>query len=253
MWPADLIERLREGYAHGGAQKRAAFRAVRTRYPDLPGHMIVRLARQQGWLGISKKTASPRRRWTTTEQARFAAMAELRTVTQMARALGRSANAIRWRLGAQSLSARIDTTWSLRQMTSTFHVGPTTLRRWMAERALRVCDAHITGDSLLAYRTRHPCVCKHIARKVMTSTAIAPDRHYRWKDAARILGCHIEAVRQGIAHGVFKLADPKVNERALACFFQRHAIERLNGGRIDQAVYRWLAHEYRLPHSSGRG
>jgi hypothetical protein len=246
-WPVDLLERLREGYAAGGVKKRAAFCAVRARYPDLPGHVVVRLARQQGWLGASMATTSPRRRWTTTEQARFAAMAEHRTVTQMAQALGRSTSAIRWRLGAQSLSAKIDTTWSLRQLSSTFHVGPTTLRRWVAEHALRVHDAHITGDSLLAYRAYDPRIREHVVPGGMTSVVISPDQRYRWKDAARILGCHIEAVRQGVARGVFKLADPKVSERALACFFRQRAVERLNVARIDQAVYRWLVREYRLP------
>jgi hypothetical protein len=242
-WPADLLKQLREGYAKGGMHKRAAFRAVRTRYPGLPGHVIVRVARRQGWLVGSSTAMSPRRRWTAAEQARFAAMAECRTVAQMALALERSTNAIRWRLGAQSLSAKTDTIWSLRQLASTLRVGTTTLRRWSAERTLRVRDAHITGDSLRAYLAHgsfiHECA---IPGDVM-SMVIAPDQRYRWKDTARILGCRIDVVRQGIAQGVFKLADPTVSDRALARFFRQGAFERLNIARIDPAIYRWLVRE----------
>ena len=250
-WPADLLKRLREGYAKGGMHKRAAFRAVRARYPGLPGHVIVRVARQQGWLGGSPTPMSPRRRWTATEQARFAAMAECRTVAQMALALGRSTNAIRWRLGAQSLSAKNDTIWSLRQLASTLRVGTTTLRRWSAERTLQVRDAHITGDSLRAYLAHSAFIHERAIPGGVMSTVIAPDQHYRWKDTARILGCRIDVVRQGIAQGVFKLADPKVSDRALARFFRQCAFERLNMTRIDQAIYRWLAREYRLPTALG--
>lgn len=246
-WPEDLLARLREGYAKGGIHKRLAFRAVRARYPGLPGHVIVRLARRQGWLGGPATPMLPRRRWTATEQTRFATMAECRTVAQMARALDRSANAIRWRLGAQSLSAKNDMVWSLRQLASTLRVGTTTLRRWIAERALRVRDARITGDSLRACHAHGSPVHERAPLGKALSTAIAPDQHYRWKDTAKVLGRHIDVVHQGIAQGVFKLADPKVSDRALARFFRQGGVERLDMAKIDQAIYRWFVREYGLP------
>ncbi len=246
-WPVDLLAQLRDGYARGGTHKRAAFRAVRARYPGLPGHVIVRQARRQGWLEGSTTAAQRRRRWTSIEQTRFAAMAECRSVAQMALALGRSKNAIRWRLGAQSLSAKNDSMWSLRRLTSTLGVGRTTLRRWIAERALRVRDARITGDSLRAYPACDSPVNECAVSGGKTSTVAASDRHYRWKEAAVLLGCHLRVVRLGIAQGLFKLADPKVSDRTLARFLRPSSSKRLDTARIDPSVCRWLIGEYLSP------
>lgn len=243
-WPADLLDRLREGYAKGGVYKRAAFSAIRARYPGLPGHVIVRMARQQGWLGNSPAVRSSRRRWTASEQARFASMAECSTVAQMALSLRRSTNAIRWRLGAQSLSAKNDAIWSLRQLASTLRVSTTTLRHWIAEGALRVRDTRITGESLRAYCVHGSCMRERFFSGGVMSMVSAPAQDYHWKDVARILGCSTHAVRQGVAQGVFKLADSKVSDRALAHFFRQCGIARLNLARIDPVICRWLVREY---------
>jgi hypothetical protein len=250
-WPVDLVEQLRKGYRQGGVHKRTAFRAVRVRYPDLPGHVIVRFARQQGWLGTSTADASPRQSWTAMDQKRFAAMAEHRSVVEIAQALGRSIKAVRWRLGAQSLSARVDGMWSLRRLASTFHVGQATLRHWIAEHAIRVRDAHITGDSLLAYCTNDSCRHACVVRNDTTSFAIQPEQRYSWKDATRLLGGNIKAVRRGVARGMLKLRDTRVSDHALESFCRHHAAGRLHRVLIDPAIHRWLMSEYHLPSADG--
>ena len=246
-WPVELIEQLRAGYRCGGACKRDAFRAIRTHFPNLPGHVIVRFARSQGWLTTCSSTCVPRRRWTAAEQAHFASMAEHRSVTQIAQALGRSTKAVRWRLGAQGLSARIEGVWSLRQLGDTFHIGTATLRRRIVEHALRVRDAHITGASLLACR-RFAALGEALrVQNRAPSLSIQPDRHYRWKEAAQLLGHRIDFVQQGVAHGVLKLVDARVSDAALQRFCTHYAQGRLHCDRIEPAIYRWLVREYGLP------
>ncbi|MFK2899324.1 hypothetical protein ISP15_03185 [Dyella jejuensis] len=242
-----MIEQLHEGYRRGGKCKREAFCAVRSRYPDLPGHVITRFARRQGWLVKSPASVSPRRRWTAAEQAHFAAMAEQQPVAKMAHALGRSRKAIRWRLGAQGLSAKVEGLWSARRLTRTLHVGRITLRRWIAEHAVRVRDAHITGTSLLAYRARDSYVNEGVARDGTASITIQPDQCYCWKEAAQLLGHRIEGVRQGVARGTLKLVDTLVSDQALQRFCQHYSLGRLDRSRIDPGIHRWLVCEYGLP------
>lgn len=241
-WPPELLACLRDGYRDGGARKRAAFRAVRAHYTDLPGHVIVRMARRHGWLPPSKPSVpTSRRRWTADEQRRFSSMAEHRGVAYMARVLGRSPRAIRWRLAAQGLSAKVGDAWSLHALERTLHVSHNTLQRWIAEHDLRVRDAHITGASLrdcVAWALRE-CADQPLP-------VVHPERSYRWKDAAALLG-HRGAVREALANGMLKLADATVSDRALETFFRRHGVQRLNCMRIDPAIHRWLMREYRLP------
>jgi hypothetical protein len=255
-WPAELIELLQKGYLEGGAVKRAAFRAVRLRYPDLPGHVISRMARKKGWISDAAADAggsTTRRRWTEAEQKHFSSMAEHRCVSHMAQALDRSPQAIRWRLGARSLSARATDAWSLHRLERTLHVSHMTLQHWIAEHDLRVRDAHITGSSL------HACVARALYEDVcptpstLTTTPAAsvhPGRKYRWKEAVELLG-HRDAVRQALALGELKLVDAKVSDRALETFCRRRAAQRLNAARIDPAIHQWLVSEYRLPVLSG--
>lgn len=247
-WPPALLEQLREGYREGGALKRAAFRAVRAHYPDLPGHVIVRVARQHGWLAKSSEhtTEAVCKRWTNADQKHFASMAEHRSVAHIARVLGRTPRAIRWRLGAQSLSAKVDDDWSLHTLERTFHVGHATLHRWIAQHDLRVRDAHITGASLRAYGARDHYDDTRVERRRALSLDINSERGYRWTEAAVLLGHRVAGVREAVARGVLKLVNTHVSDRALKAFCRQRAVERLNLARIDPAVHRWLISEYRM-------
>src|SRR5207247_9576115 len=49
-WSEAAIEILRNGYRSGGRKKTEAIKTVRALYPGLPGYVVSRFARSQGWL-----------------------------------------------------------------------------------------------------------------------------------------------------------------------------------------------------------
>src|SRR5260370_14860928 len=60
------IEILREGYRNGGRKKTEAIKTVRGLYAGLPGYVVSRFARSQGWLDGKPggRQKDDRRPWT---------------------------------------------------------------------------------------------------------------------------------------------------------------------------------------------
>ena len=252
-WPAEVKELLREGYQQGGEKKRQAIKAVRTLYPGLPSNAPSRFARRHGW--IPKTTqARGRRPWTEHEERKLWELAGYETAARIAERLGRSEGAVRFRLKSLGLSVKVKDGWSFRALQEMLHVGPSKLRRFIAEGSLRVRDPRISAKSLVALRED-----RIAAGSVATEAAEGvPEKlrkngnGYSWGSAAKLLGIDVGQVREWIVEGKLKIVDGFVTERAFQDFCKKRGSE-LNGALLGNEVRDWLVEGYSLPVAADAG
>jgi len=246
-WPAQVKELLREGYQQGGEKKRQAIKAVRDLYPGLPSNTPSRFARRQGWI---PKTAQilGRRPWTDLEERKLWELAGYETASRIADRLGRSEGAVRFRLKSLGLSVKVKDGWSFRALQEMLHVGPSKLRRFIAEGSLRVRDPRISATSLVALRENR------ISAGAVATEAVegVPQKlrknasSYSWGSAAKLLGVDVGQVREWIVEGKLKIVDGFVTDRAFQDFCKKRGLE-LNGALLGNEVRDWLVDGYSLP------
>ena len=173
-----------------------------------------------------------RRRWEKHELHALWRWAGTESVDQIAKRLGRSERAVRCRMGALGMSAKVKDGWSLRRLEQTLHMGRGRLRRFIVEGSLRVRNPRISARSL--------------SRRVAGEFRRLPeedDYGYSWKQAAKLLGTTSVQVRGWIANGGLRLVDTRVTERALRSFL-RTCASQLKLPLLDSATRAWLAEEY---------
>src|SRR5438309_11172788 len=189
-WPDEIKELLREGYREGGKKKRQAIKAVRDLYPGLPSTSPSRFARRQGWL-VRSTQAGYRRPWTEHEQRKLWELAGYETAARIGERLGRSEGAIRFRLKALGLSVKVKDGWSFRALQEMLHVGPSKLRRFIADASLRVRDPRISTKSLIALREDRIAAGTEPAAAVEGVPQRLFKNSYSWGSAAKLLGVDV--------------------------------------------------------------
>ncbi len=187
----------------------------------------------------SRLTCKP---WTPADDDRLLNLAGYEPVPKFAQRLGRSVRAVRFRMGALGMSAKVTDGWSLRALQKLLRIGPSRLRRLIAKGVLRVRDAHITAASLATYcdkngATWDPSICQTV------STALREDDGFSWEKVAGLLSVDIPRVQDLIAAGKLKLADTFVTDRAFEEFCKHHSDE-ISIALIDPATAKWLIKEY---------
>lgn len=245
---AEIRELLWNGYREGGPKKREALKAVRELYPGLPGRELRKFVRQQGWLPRTAKGSGARRRpWSEQEERKLWEWAGYEPASRIGQRLGRSEGAVRFRMKALGLSARVKDGWSFRSLQQMLRVGPSKLHRFVADGLLRVRDPRVSAASLGAMidqlaPSRVPDV------EATTKTFWDGPEAYSWKRAASLLGVTVEEVRAWIANGKLKIADTFVTDRAFEAFCKRFGTE-LNLAFLGKGIREWLVAEYglRLP------
>jgi hypothetical protein len=252
-WPSEVKDLLREGYQQGGQQKRQAIKAVRELYPGLPSNTPSRFARRQGW--IPKSTQTRRQRpWTEREERKLWELAGYETAARIAERLGRSEGAVRFRLKSLGLSVKVKDGWSLRSLQEMLHVGPSKLRRFIADGSLRVRDPRISAKSLSPlWETRTATTetspesesVEAVRQKLRKNTT-----GYSWASAAKLLSVDVGQVREWIVAGNLKIIDGFVSERAFQDFCKSRGPE-LNTELIGNEVRDWLVEGYSLPVDAG--
>jgi len=254
-WPSEIRELLRDGYRQGGHQKREAIKAIRELYPGLPSNAPSRFARRQGWLANAAQ-ASMHRPWTEYENRKLWELAGYETAARIAQRLRRSEEAVRFRLKSLGLSVKVKDGWSFRALQEMLHVGPSKLRRFIAQGLLRVRDPRITSNSLALLLEKRNAGSKASTEQKLTATHLRQLRRDRkafsWGSAGKTLSIEIDQVRRLIVTGELKIVDGFVTERAFQDFCRRHGSE-LNALLLGEAVRDWLVEGYSLSPSFSNG
>ncbi len=254
-WPAEVKELLRTGYQQGGEKKRQAIKAVRELYPGLPSNTPSRFAHRQGWIPKSTQIRG-RRPWTEREERKLWELAGYETASRIAERLGRSEGAVRFRLKSIGLSVKVKDGWSFRALQEMLHVGPSKLRRFVADGSLRVRDPRISSKSLST-----AWECRVGSRETPPEFASVEAIRQRlrknlggcsWGSAAKLLGVDVAQVRAWIVEGRLKIVDGFVTERAFQDFCKKHGSE-LNSALLGNEVRAWLVQGYSLPVHANAG
>jgi hypothetical protein len=195
---------------------------------------------QPGTNGSSHRPFS--RPWLPEDDDKLLDWAGYEPVNKIAQRLGRSVRAVRFRLGALGMSARVKDGWSQRGLRKLLRVSRARLRYLVASGMLRVRDPRITASSLAVF-------CERNIQAIDTSAihmpkhAIAEEEAYPWKRAAKLLAITVENVQNLISAGQLKLMDTFVTDRSFEDFCRKRGSE-INMALIDPATKKWLMSEY---------
>ena len=183
------------------------------------------------------------RPWTQEDDDRLLTWVGYEPVEKIAQRLSRSGRAVRFRLCALGMSARVTDGWSLRALRKLLRVSPAKLRQFIGSGMLRVRDPRITARSLAALGQRNGSSldCAAVER-VATLTATRKGA-YTWERAAEILGADLKQVQSWIAAGQLKVKDTFVTDRSFEEFCKKYG-SGTNLTLIDQATRKWLVEEY---------
>ena len=199
--------------------------------------------------GIKPGDCPPRRStsrpWLPEDDDKLLDLAGYEPVDEIAERLGRSERAVRFRLGALGMSARVTDGWSQRALRKLLRMSRTRLRQLVASGMLRVRDPRITPASVIA-------CCSENRSSSDAASSVASPRMPRlpgpisWNRAAKILQIEVAAVQQLIAQGRLKLVDTFVTDRAFEEFCRKHGAV-INMSLIDLSTRNWLVAEYGVP------
>jgi hypothetical protein len=193
--------------------------------------------------GPSHRT--PSRPWLPEDDAKLLDLAGYEPVNEIAERLRRSERAVRFRLGALGMSARVTDGWSQRSMRKLLRMSRTRLRQLVADGMLRVRDPRITRASLAACCAKRQSVnpSPTSANSVLPSLPVGP---CSWKRAAKILNLEVVDLQKLISIGQLKLVDTFVTDRAFEEFCRKHG-RAINMALIESSTRKWLVTEYGVP------
>ena len=187
---------------------------------------------------------SPSRPWLPADDAKLLDLAGYEPANEIAERLNRSERAVRFRLGALGMSARVTDGWSQRALRKLLRMSRTRLRQLIASGMLRVRDPRITRVSLAACRAKQ-CVDPSSTPAALVLQGL-PGGPCSWKRAAKILNVEVAEVEKLISIGQLKLVDTFVTDRAFEEFCRKHG-NTINLALIDNSTRRWIVTEYGIP------
>jgi hypothetical protein len=196
--------------------------------------------------GSSHRAVS--RPWLVEDDATLLDLAGYEPVDRIAERLNRSERAVRFRLGALGMSARVTDGWSQRALRKMLRMSRTRLRQLVAGGALRIRDPRITRASLAGWCAKNSGINRS-SSSTRTAVPGLPDRPYSWKRAAKILSLEVVDVQKLISAGQLKLVDTFVSDRAFEDFCKKHSGE-INLALIDKRTKQWLVTEYGVSEST---
>src|SRR5271157_126996 len=182
-------------------------------------------------------------RWTPADDDRLLNLAGYEPVKKIAQRLGRSVRAVRFRLGALGMSARVTDGWSLRALRKLLRVSPARLRYLIGNRFLRVRDPRVTAGSLAAYLDRNCSSLEHAAIESVKAALANRDEAFSWERAANLLGVPVAQVQAWISASQLRVVDTFVTDRSFEEFCKKHGDE-INMTLIDPSTTKWLVREY---------
>lgn len=195
--------------------------------------------------GLSQR--SPSRPWLPEDDAKLLDLAGYERTNEIADRLGRSERAVRFRLGALGISARVTDGWSQRALRKLLRMSRTRLRQLVANGMLRVRDPRITRASLATQRAKGQCRDSSFI-PADTGLHSSCGRPCSWRHAAKALNMEVVDVQKLISNGQLKLVDTFVTDRAFEEFCRKHG-SLINMALIDPSTKKWLVSEYGVPDS----
>jgi len=192
--------------------------------------------------GSSNRAVS--RPWLPEDDAALLDLAGYEPVDRIAGRLNRSERAVRFRLGALGMSARVTDGWSQRALRKLLRMSRTRLMQLIASGMLRARDPRITRASLATCSAKNRCPVMDSTSSFATAAVPRlPEGPCSWKRTAKILDLEIVDVQKLISSGQLKLVDTFVTDRAFEEFCRKHG-SAVNLALIDPSTRRWLVSEY---------
>lgn len=188
----------------------------------------------------SHETPAP---WTTADDDKLLNLAGYEPVKRIAQRLGRSERAIRFRLAALGMSARVTDGFSQRVLRKMLRVSPARLRHLVGSGMLRVRDPRISAVSLAVFCDKMRPSLGAAAAEAVATALVDEDDAYSWERVANLLSVAHVQVQEWISSGQLKVVDPFVTDRAFEDFCKKHGHE-LRASLIDPPIAKWLADEY---------
>jgi hypothetical protein len=214
------------------------------------GHKPTELANRQ--CGHTSARSLPLRPWTASDEERLLNWVGYEPVGKIAQRLGRSERAVRFRLCALGMSAKVTDGWSLRSLRQLLRVSPTRIRQLVGSGMLRVRDPRITASSLADFCEKNRSSLEpSIVEKVANALAGNCDA-YPWERIADLLSVPVLQVQDWISDGRLQVLDTFVTDRSFDEFCKKHGTE-INLALIDPATAKWLIEEYGVPSPSTAG
>ena len=180
--------------------------------------------------------------WTSEDDDRLLNWAGYEPVNKIAQRLGRSVRAVRFRLSALGMSARVSDGWSQRELRKLLRVSPARLRHFIGNGMLRVRDSRLTTGSILTLCQDHGWSLNHSAFEKITAAFSKLDA-CPWDRSAELLGITVGQLQALISQGKLKVRDPFVTERSFEEFCRKHG-DQINLTLMDPATAKWLTDEY---------
>src|SRR5271157_6517787 len=138
-------------------------------------------------------------RWTLADDDRLLNWAGYEPVKKIAQRLGRSERAVRFRLGALGISAKVTDGWSLRGLRKMLHASPARLRYLIGSGMLRVRDPRIFASSLALLCDTVRTSLESSAIEGIAAALANGDEAYSWERAADLLGVPVARVQAWIS------------------------------------------------------
>ncbi len=182
------------------------------------------------------------RPWLLEDDDKLLDWAGYEPVKKIAQRLGRSVRAVRFRLGALGMSARVTDGWSQRALRKLLRMSRARLRHLVASGMLRVRDPRITAVSLAVWCEKNRPAMGFSAT-YRHGTGMVKEDAYSWERAAKLLAVTVTDVQNLISAGHLKLVDKFVTDRSFEEFCKKHGHE-INMALIDPATRKWLVSEY---------
>src|SRR5271166_977828 len=190
--------------------------------------------------------------WTQADDDSLLNLAGYEPVKRIAQRMSRSVRAVRFRIVALGLSARVTDGWSLRAFMATLRVRHSRVRQLIGSGILRVRDPRITAGSLAAFVEKNRVSLDPAAVERVAAAVSKGGEGYKWERTADLMSASLTEVQTWISAGQLRVFDTFVTDRAFEDFCRKHGDE-INMALIDPETAKWLVSEYGVSPSAANG
>jgi hypothetical protein len=207
-------------------------------------------AKKSGDAAASRRPVSAP--WTLADDEWLFNLAGYEPVKRIAQRMNRSVRAVRFRIVALGLSARVTDGWSLRAFMATLRVRHSRVRQLIGSGILGVRDPRITTVSLAAFVEKNRVSLDPAAVERIAPAVAKGEQGYKWERTADLIGASLTEVQTWISAGQLRVFDTFVTDRAFEDFCSKHGDE-INMALIDPETAKWLVSEYGVSPSAAHG